>query len=412
MLKSSLRALPVFVACAALTIASPARAQGWPEVFDPTVVRNLALEIDPADWDTIRFDLTNEIEVPAYFAADGEAPILVSVRRKSSRALPSEADPRKVGLKIDINEYVDGQLWHGLAKLSLENGGDVSPVYEGMAWQLHEMASQAGFYGPEAHAALASWVSVTVNGEALGVYTSVEQRDSQFLRNRGIRVKGQTWLYEVDDIDGWVLEDGDPHSPAFQALCFSPFQPAAKKKGATSCSTPSDAVLASTLDGLIELDAMLAQGAVDAFSANPDALFTHGKNFMFADFSHGGLKRRYYPWDLDAVFRSTSTGLYGDVGRRSVTQTAYEKVILNHPALRARFNAILSAMIAPGGPLSTASVGAKLDAIEPALGPALLADPYASVDVTSGFNQLRSWIPARIQNVQSQISANGPPPTR
>jgi hypothetical protein len=404
--------LSVAAACAVLSSASPARSQDWPEVFDPVVVRDFSLEIAPADWDTIRFDLTNEIEVPAWFSADGEAPILVSVRRKSSRALPSEANPQKVSLKVDINEYVDGQLWHGLNKLSLENGGDVSVVYEGMAWQLHELASQAGFYGPEEHAALANWVTVSVNGAPLGVYTSVEQRDSQFLRNRGIRVKGQTWLYEVDDIDGWVLEDGDPHSPAFTALCYSPFQPAARKKGASSCSTPSDAVLATQLDSLIEVDAMLAQGAVDAFTANPDALFTHGKNFMFADFSHSGLKRRYYPWDLDAVFRSTSTGIYGDVGRRSVTQSAYEKVLLNHPALRARFNSILSAMIAPGGPLSSASVGALLDAIEPELTPALLADPYASVDVTSSFNQIRSWIPARIQNVQSQIGANGPPSPR
>ena len=44
------------------------------------------------------------------WAPDGETTILVSVRRKSSRALPSEADPIKVGLKIDINEFVDGQL--------------------------------------------------------------------------------------------------------------------------------------------------------------------------------------------------------------------------------------------------------------------------------------------------------------
>ena len=28
----------------------------------------------------------------------------------------------KVSLKLDINEYVIGQSWHGLRKLSLENG--------------------------------------------------------------------------------------------------------------------------------------------------------------------------------------------------------------------------------------------------------------------------------------------------
>lgn len=37
---------------------------------------------------------------------------------KSSRALPSEANPIKIGLKIDINEFVASQQWHGLVKLS------------------------------------------------------------------------------------------------------------------------------------------------------------------------------------------------------------------------------------------------------------------------------------------------------
>src|SRR5687768_14271981 len=106
-----------------LFLVSPATAQAWPTVFDPFVVHTLNLTIDPADWDTIRFDTTNEIEVPAQFWADDESPMLVSVRRKSSRALPSEANPVKIGLKIDINEFVGAQQWHGLVKLSLENAG-------------------------------------------------------------------------------------------------------------------------------------------------------------------------------------------------------------------------------------------------------------------------------------------------
>jgi hypothetical protein len=406
-----IRSCLIITAAAFVFAPIAARAASWPDVFSPVVVRDVQLQMDPADWETIRFDLTNEIEVPAWLAADGEVPILVSVRRKSSRALPSEADPRKIGLKIDINEYVSGQLWNGLAKLSLENGGDVPVVYEGMAWQLHELASQAGFYGPEQHAALANWVTVSVNGEALGVYTSVEQRDSQFLRNRGIRVKGSTWLYEVDDIDMWALEDGDPHSPTFQTLCYPPFAPA-PKRGPSQCATPPDGVLESALDSLIEMDAMLAEGAVDAFTANPDALFTHGKNFKFADFAHSGLKRRYYPWDLDAVFRSTATSIYGDAGRRSVTQTPYERILLNHPGLRARYNAILLALVADGGPLSETTLDALLDAVEAALAPALLADPYAGPDAVAAFDSLRGWVPARIADVRAQVAVNGPPPPR
>ena len=387
-------------------------APGWPLVFDPFTVRTFNLTLDPDDWDTIRFDTTNEIEVPANFWADNEAPILVSVRRKSSRALPSEVDPVKIGLKIDINEFVSSQQWNGLVKLSLENAGDLPALHEGMAWQLHQFAANAGFYGPELYPALANWVRVNINGQFVGVYSNVEQRDTQFLRNRGIRQSGLTWLYEIDDIDSWALESGDPHSPTFTTLCYQPFAPAPKGKKGAACPVPVDAVLESTLDALIEMDAMLAQGAVDAFTDNSDALFSHGKNFFFADFDHSGLKRRYYPWDLDAVFRSTSGSIYGDVSRNRVTQSPYEQILLNHPGLRSRYNAILSALVADGGPLSEANVHAFLDALEPVLSPALAEDPFSAENPTATFQSLRAWISARVPNVLSQVGANGPPPAR
>jgi hypothetical protein len=400
----------VFIA--ALSWPTVAAAQGWPGVFDPFTVRTFNLEIDPADWDTIRFDLTNEIEVPAQFWADDEAPMLVSVRRKSSRALPSEANPIKIGLKIDINEFVASQQWHGLVKLSLENAGDIPAAYEGMGWQLHQLAASRGFYGPEQYPALANWVRVNINGTYVGVYSNVEQRDTQYLRNRGVRVSGQTWLYEIDDIDSWALESGDPHSPAFTTLCYGPFAPSGKGKKTAPCATPSDATLESALDALIEMDAMLAQGAVDAFMDNPDGLFSHGKNFFFADFNHSGLKRRYLPWDLDAVFRSTTSGIYGKAARRGVTQSPYQQVLLNHPGFRVRYNQILAAMIADGGPLSAASLHAFLDELEPLLGPALADDPFSTEGGTAAFESLRQWISARIANVQSQLENNGPPSPR
>jgi spore coat protein CotH len=412
MIRALVRPVLGALVLAALTATAPAAAQDWPQVFDPFVVRTFHFELDPADWDVVRFDTTNDIEVEAQFHADDEAPILVSVRRKSSRALPSEADPRKVSLKVDINEFVDGQLWHRLAKLSLENAGDISALHEGMAWQLHQLAADAGFYGPEAYPALANWVRVVVNGELLGVYSNVEQRDTQYLRNRGVRVSGKTWFYEIDDIDSWALESGDPHSPTFLALCYSPFAPVAKGKKAAACPTLDDAVLEAELDALIELDAMLAQGAIDAFVDNPDALFSHGKNYFYADFDHSGLERRYIPWDLDAVFRSTSASIYGKAARKGIVQTPFQSILLNHAGLRARYNDALAAMVGDGGPLSEASLHGFLDALEPVLAPALAEDPYVVDDPSGQFAALKSWISARIPAVQEQVAANGPPSPR
>src|SRR5687767_12342124 len=340
MMKSILR-LSALVTVFVLTV-SGANAQAWPDVFNPFQILTLNLQLSDQDWDTIRHDLTNEIEVPATFWADGETPILVLVRRKSSRALPSEADPVKVGLKVDINELVDGQKWRGLTKVSLENGADSGVVEEGFAWNLHQLAS--GSYGYQA--AYAAWVQLRVNGQLIGVYVNAEQRDKQMLRNRGLWTEGETWLYDQDDIGLPVLEEGEGPDPIFDALCYSPFNLTAGKKGGGACRTPNDATLAAQLPQLVNMSGMLTQGAVDAYTDNHDALLSHGKNFQFADFSDPAgtgkdTRRLYFPWDLDAVFRSTSGGVYGSKNSRKVTTSPYQEVILRHPAFRAQYNQIM-----------------------------------------------------------------------
>jgi hypothetical protein len=392
----------------ALTSAPAARAQGWPDVFNPFQMLTLNLELSPANWDTIRRDTTNEIEVPAQFWADGEAPLLVTVRRKSSRALPSESNPVKVGLKIDINELVDGQKWRGLTKVSLENGADSGVVEEGLAWNLHRLA--AGSYGYEA--ALAAWVQLRVNGQLVGVYLNAEQRDKQMLRNRGLWVDDETWLYDQSDIGLPVLEEGEGPNPTFNALCYSPFTLTGGKKSPGTCPTPNDATLALRLPPLVNMGGMLTQGAVDAYTDNHDSLLAHGKNFHFADFSDPAgvgkdTRRLYFPWDLDTVFRSTSGSIYGSASSRKVTTSPYQEIILRHPTFRAQYNQIMLNLL--NGTLSVANVHSFLNQAEATLSAALAADPHPT---GHDFSRLRQWVAARDGNVRAQLAANGPPAPR
>ena len=380
----------------------------WPGVFDPFTVLSLYIDMDDQDWDTIRRDITNSIEVPATFHADGEAPIAVTVRRKSSRALPSESNPIKIGMKV---KTVSG-TWHGVSTLSLENGGDTGPVAEGMAWNLHELASIDGFYGANYHPALASWVRVYLNGAYIGVYVNAEQRNKQFLRNRFGTTSGK-WLYEVDEANIWELEAGDPHSPTWNALCFAPFNQSvySGRKASGGCQAPNDNLFDDVLNQYIEMQAMLTQGAIDAFMDNNDALFSHSKNYSFVDFNDGS-KRRYFPWDLDAVFRGTTAGIYGSLsGKKSIVQHPYELAILNHPVFREQYNQIiLGLFVDPAGPLAEAKLHAFLDAAKAVVQPALDTDPYVGSFGSGEFDRLKTWISARIPNVYAQVIANKPAP--
>ncbi len=391
-------------------VAPTLRAEDWPGVFDPLQLLTLNLELDERDWDTIRHDQTYEIEVPAMFNADGENPILVSVRRKSATGLPNDNNPVKVSLKIDINEYVDDQLWRDLAKVSLENGDDVNVLAEGLAWNLHRMAS-----GPEGYgyaAGYASWVRLNVNGQYVGLYVNAEQRDKQMLKNRGMYISGQTWLYEIDDVGSYELEVGEGSSPAFDALCYPPFQPK-RRKSEGGCRTPDDATLEADLTYWIDMDGMLALGAVNAFTANPDELINKGKNYFFADYLQLQWKRSHFPWDLDAVFRQTDSPIYATrVGGRRVRQSPYQETILNHPTFRTQFNRIMTDLL--DGPMSEGEIIAFLNTVEPIITPSLEEDSNNNLSdsVPEAFDNLREWIRRRVANVRQQVAENNQPPPR
>ena len=388
---------------------SAATTDTWPGLFDPFTVLSLRLTMAPGDWDVIRKDLTNTIEVPAQLHTDGETPTAVTVRRKSSRALPSEGNPIKVGLKV---KTVSGR-WHGVTTLSLENGADSGPVQEGVAWNLYELASADGFAGADYHAGLASWVRVYVNNQFIGVFVNAEQRNKQFLRNRHGTTDGM-WLYEVDEVGVYLLEAGDPHSPTYTALCFSPFRVTNVRKGSGACPVPADATLETTLNTYIDMRAMLVIAALDAFTDNPDALFTHGKNYFAVDSLPGGTHRRaYYPWDLDAVFRSATANIYASGSARKLTQTVFQSVILNHPTFRNEYNEIMLGLVDPAGPLGEATLHAWLDAAKAAVQPALNEDPYLMAEFKTGqFDFLKSWISQRIASVRTQVERNNNPPPR
>ncbi len=149
-------------------------AEGCPGVFNPGQLLDYELTLSPGDWQTVLGDTTNALYVPATLLC-GTTSLEVGVRRKRS----GEID--KPGLKIDINQFIPGQEYFGLRKLSFESGigeggtqGSVESVLsEYLAWRLVQLSGTMG--------SRASLVRLTVNGDALGVYVNVEQPDKRFL---------------------------------------------------------------------------------------------------------------------------------------------------------------------------------------------------------------------------------------
>ncbi len=378
-------------------IALAGHAQDWPGIFDPLVLRTLHLQMTDEDWQTIQGDETFDIEVPAMFWLEEEEPILISIRRKSADALTQAPTYDKVSFKIDINEFVDGQDWHGLRAVSIDNGDDQDVVSEGLAWYLHRVAAGPEGYGYDP--GLASWVRIIINGIDTGVYLNAEQRDKRFLQNRGIWVDDETWLYEVEDLAGMELDEGGPKdSPTVMALCYSPFA------SPSLCSTPDASTLAAELPILVDMQGLLAYAAVDSFSGNPDGIFSHGKNFYFADYLSGPT-RLHFPWDLDAALGggNVTANVYAP-------QSDYSAILLAVPEFRAQYSQILNQLVC--GPFAVAQLHAFVDALEPVLSDALAADPNTQMSepVADFFDGRKAWFSQRLASVVSQIEGFVPCP--
>ena len=402
---------PVLACLTVLFLGSISRAQteGWPEVFDPFRVLTLNFEVDPNDWETLRSDTNTSFpdllfRTSALMWADGEETnkLLVQIRQGKDDPIPSFQDPQKVGLKVDINDLVPGQEWRGLKKLSLENGnGGAGVVREGVAMNLHRLAAEGGFYDyPNGYA---TWVRVVVNGDYQGLYAFPEQRDKQFMRNRGMYKPGASWMYEFNTTTILDTTVAQTNSPTYDVLCFEPFD--------TLCAQPANPTVAlgmeSTLQDLIDMRAMLTLAAIESFISYGDGMFTKGtKNAFATDFlPEMNQKRKYFAWDLDSGFSDVDFDIYsGGPGQQS--KRKYQTEILHHYWFRDMYRHVYSDLI--DGPLSTARLTKFVDQLEVALAPYVAEDPFLGSE--NEFASLRQFFSNRVANVRGQIGAlTGPP---
>lgn len=374
-------------------IPTPSKAQNWPQIYDPLRLQIMEMYLQPADWNKIRADETFDIEVPAVIRLIGEAWMLVSVRRKSGTPVGS-----KISLKIDINELVPGQSWHGVKKLSLENGDDADVLAEGFAWYLHRVASRAATstaYLP----GMAAWTALLVNGSYVGVYVNVEQPDKTFLKNRRLYAKNTTWLYKMSNINSPEIKVGEGSSPQSGLLCYSPFVEARNNP----CQTPDPANLAQLLPQQVDVEALLMYAAVSAFHAGPDQMFSHGKNFYYLDST---IRRRMYiPWDLDSVFGDSDESIFGRRKGNKLSQTNYQKVLLENPTFKARYKVIMGRLV--NGVLSPSALRGWLTRLETSslLPLALKLDPNGKLSSNPGarFDALRKWVGERAASIKKQL---------
>ncbi len=355
---------------------------------DPLQVLDFHLTMAPADWEVVRRDDTFSIERPAIFSCGDEPGVAARVRRKFRPALPDDENPIKVSLKVDFDD--DGGRWHGLNKLSLENGvgkGGLVTLKEGVSWQIMARAGVVASGG--------SWVRVHMNGRYLGVYTRVEEVDKRFLkRHLG---EDDYFLYKVDYNlrEGYrrLTREGE-RDPYVDALCFPPF--------ARECDPPPEGF--ASLRERLDLRQFFTMAAANAILGNFDSLLFNVNNFYWYNSPR---PRFVFPWDLDLLMWED---YLNDDPHLPPNFSEYQKLLFADEALRAEFDAILLRLIEDS--CRPEVIDGLLDEIARDVGPIIDTDPWGAVEggAAAEIERIRSWFRRRDRVLRRWLPAPRPHP--
>lgn len=331
-------------------------------VFDVAAIHTIALTMDPAEWWDIQQNPWAESWHAADFTftggADGEVETLGQVGVRAFGAGSEIAG--KPALKISFDKYVDGQRFHELEQLKLDNSSQ-DPGY------LNERIGTEVLRELGVPAARTGWAEVTVNGDPAGFFVILEPIDDRFVKR---------WYGDADGplygmVSGWYSQGLNPFPAAYpDPSTWYDCQTAVKSDGqelveaARRLAEGSDAEVAEVVD----LDEFLrvsvarsVMGGIDTFSAD-------GNNYyLYSD--HGRLSQ--IAWDLDAdlgypyafanafAVNPRAPWLTSPWSVNPATGAPYtDPVLLRHLAMGADPDAVVAEVLA--GPLDHAEVDAKI----------------------------------------------------
>ncbi|NJP40668.1 spore coat protein CotH [Oscillospiraceae bacterium HV4-5-C5C] len=149
------------------------------KLFDDSYVHTIDIEMD--DWDDFLSTATSETYTDCNLTIDGESFDNVAIRGKGNTSLSSVAayGNDRYSFKVEFDHYSDALTYYGLDKLSLNNLIQDNTYMKD--YLTYTMMAEMGVPAP-----LVSYVNITVNGEAWGLYLAVEGVEDSFLeRNYG-----------------------------------------------------------------------------------------------------------------------------------------------------------------------------------------------------------------------------------
>jgi hypothetical protein len=181
---------------AMLSVPAGAAADEIEWMYDPDAVVEIRLGgLSEAELDALELDRTEEQEGTFELLVDGvpKGPLLndVGIRLKGGLGSESPVKTGKSGFKVRFDEFVPGQLFFGIKRLTLNNMiQDPSMVHESLTYEL--------FHALGLPASRTGYAFVTLNGEDYGLFLNLETLDEISLPQWYGSEGNTQHLYEAD----------------------------------------------------------------------------------------------------------------------------------------------------------------------------------------------------------------------
>lgn len=371
---------------------------GRSPIFDPTVLHEVEVAMDPLDWQALRDNFQSNQYYPADVALDGERVPQAGVRSRGG----ATRSPIKPSLQLQFDEYARAQRFHGLRRVAVKNLTDDSSF-------LREYLSMATYEAIGIAAPAVSFARLTVNGEYWGLYNLIESvEDEAFLGAHFGESQGQLYQYEYPGAPYDFSYRGDDAA----SYVPRPFKPELREEDDAdpagllalirTINSGPDETFAQSIAPFLDPGQVLTFLAVENAVTAGDALVgIFGMNNFYLYQYAGGSRFVFIPWDRGATFQNPGWPLFYRIDSNVLTRR-----LLADPGLTRVYLDALRRTVTEF--LNEERLGTRLEAAYTLIREAVLTDPhkpYGGDDFELGVEDVRSVVAGRRNDVLRQLDA-------
>jgi len=352
--------------------------QAWAEqdstqlLFADSSVRAYTLNFYVSDWKAQLESnwATDSGYMPAQFS-DGTITLdSIGVRYKGNSSYSGVGNSPKKPFKLKFDAYRSEQNYYGVSVLNFSNGyGDPTFLREKLAYDISRK------YLPTPRA---SFATISVGTDLVGLYTQVEQADKLFLARWYARDSFN--LFKASDNGASMLYKGQAPSLYADQFELKTNTSTGSWSGLVyfinAINNQTDEEFCADYSTFVDMDNVTKFLAFNMVLSHFDSYTGSGRNmYLYQQF--GGVQMSFIPWDMNLAFGGYSNGWNVYTQSALTTSNQASRPLLQRikgcPALRNQYLAWIREMV--HGAASTDSVQANMERLAPLIRPYVVADP-------------------------------------